>query len=286
MDKRTWQTLLVSAAMVLVGSLGLQGLGCDVGAEKEEGPTLPPASSMTLDVSAFGAEQESAALDLGKADGAAGEKANFNAAALRVWWLNTAIAAHLVVPVALLGATVNSGAEFVDGTWVWELSLPYGKDFYDAKLTGWFESKEKDGVFLNLSMAVTCPTCKIPLDGYVWYTGEFNTDGGDGYWQFFSPEIAADDQSLVRIDYEIVDDTHRTLAFTNNREDGHETAGDIINYSLEGDSAAITVHDASAGLDYEVSWSVSTTAGSLTVPDYNNGAKACWDAAHLNSACQ
>ncbi len=276
---------LACAAAILM-TLGVLALACDGGDEKEEGPPLPSAGTMTFDISAFQTEQQNQALEPGKADGVPGEKANFNNAAFRVWWLNTSIAAHLAVPAAVLGAALYSGATWDGVLWTWEFSVTANGQTYKAVLTGWFDNNLKEGVFLNLSMAITCTACKTPLDDYVWYTGRFKADGGSGHWQFFSPEIATEDQSLVRIDYEIVDEEHKTLVFTNNRNDGHEDAGDVITYSRDGDAALVSVHDESEALEYEARWSISTTAGSLTVPGYNNGEEACWDENHLNVACQ
>ncbi len=269
---------------LLLGALALLGLAamaCDSG-DDGPGPPLPPVETMTFNISAF-----QGGGDAGKADDPApGEKANFNNAAARVWWLNTSIATHLVVPVLVFGAAASTEPTYSSGIWTWQFSVGNGANTSTAVLTGWFDSELKEGIFLNLSMSITCPGCKTPVSDYVWYDGRFNTDGGDGHWQFYSPEIANDDQSLVRIEYDVTDASNKSLVFTNNRADAHEDAGDVISYIRAGDQATIEVHDQSDGLDYEAHWSITTTEGSLKVPGYNNGEEACWDAQHLNRACE
>lgn len=271
--------VLAIAALLL---LGLAGMACDSGTDDGPGPPLPPVEGMTFDISAFQGGGKADKAD----DPAPGEKANFNNAALRVWWLNASIAARLVVPVLVFGWAASTEPVYDGGIWTWEISGGSGANASTAVLTGWFDTELREGIFLNLSMSITCPGCKVPTDNYVWYEGRFNTDGGNGHWQFYSPEIEGEDQALVRMEYEVTDATNKSLTITNNRIDGHEDAGDEISYSRADDQATIEVHDQSESLDYEAHWSISTTAGTLKVPGYNDGNEACWDAQHLNVDCR
>ena len=93
-------------------------------------------------------------------------------------------------------------------------------------------------------------------------------------------------KDLSLLGQDVTDASNKSLVFTNNRADAHEDAGDVISYIRAGDQATIEVHDQSDGLDYEAHWSITTTEGSLKVPGYNNGEEACWDAQHLNRACE
>ena len=74
--------------------LGLAALACDSG-DDGPGPPLPPVETMTFNISAFQVGGDAAKAE----EPAPGEKANFNNAAARVWWLNASITGHLVVPV-------------------------------------------------------------------------------------------------------------------------------------------------------------------------------------------
>ena len=279
---KNWRLIIVVSAICL----GLVALACG-GDEKEEGPPLPPEGSMRIDLALF-ESGENLAADNGKSDDpAAGKRANFNNAATRVWLLNTAIAVALSTPVITFAAAVSVDPTFENGEWTWDFDSTSndGKGI-QALLRGWFDGGLKEGAWLNLEMKVTCEACKVPTDNFIWYTGRFNTAGTDGHWQFFNPEIEQEDQTFVKAEYDITDDTHKSLIFTNLRTDGHEDAGDIIEYSVDGDTAHVSVHDEDVALDYTIEWSISTTAGWLEVPDYNNGEKACWDEAQINAECK
>jgi len=278
MLKRVGSWLVLVPAVVL---LAVGAYNCDQG-DAEEGPPLPPQGTMTMEIDLF--EQQGAALafaDPGKADGAAAEKSNFNNAAVRVWWLNAAIVAGLSGPVAVFGAALSVEPTYDAGVWTWDFTL----NQFQALLTAWFDGKGREGIFLNLEMQVTCPTCKVPTKDFVWYTGRFDTETGEGHWLFYNPEITAADQSFIKIEYSHTDETHKALVFTNVRTDGAPEAGDIVEYLRDGDDASVTVNDKSEALEYTAGWSVSTHAGYLQVPGYNNGEKACWDDKQLNAAC-
>ncbi len=278
---KNWRLMVLVSAL----SLGLFALSCGGDEEQEEGPPLPPEGSMRIELALFEGG-ENLATDEGKADGV-GPKANFNNAAIRVWWLNTAIALNLAVPVVTFAAALSDNPSYADGEWLWDFSTKTndGKEV-SAVLRGWFDGGLKEGIFLNLEMKVTCETCKVPTEDYIWYTGRFNTAGTDGHWQFFNPEIAQEDQTFIKIEYDVTDDTHKSLIFTNLRTDGHEDAGDIIEYSVDGDTAHVSVHDEDKALDYTTEWSLSDGTGWLIVPDFNEGEKACWDGAQQNAECK
>ena len=265
----------------LIATLMMLSMACE---PKDAGPPLPPAESMKMDLSTFNQSAQNALTYGGKEDGA-GEKSNFNNAALRVAWLNAAILLALTPPAAVFAIAVSVEPVFADGKWLWEYTHTASGKEYTARLTGWFDGNLKEGTWLNLAMHVTCPGCAVPTDNYLWYEGRFKIDGGEGYWQFYNPEITTDDQTFVRIDYSITDDTHKTLTFTNKRTDGHEDAADVILYARDGVILSVDVHDANEALDYNVTWSTETGEGSIEVPGYNEGNKACWDGGQLNAEC-
>jgi len=242
---------------------------------------------MTMDLTLFTTSRQALELlEPGKADGLTGPMANFNSAALRVGWLNTTIGLALAAPAAVLATALTVEPVFEEGKWLFDYSVVSGADEYSAVLSAWFDGNLKTGLWLNLEMAVTCTACKVKTEDYLWYSGRFHTEEAKGHWQFFNPEIAQDDQKLVRIDYQVTDATHATLDFTNNRTDGHEGGGDTVAYAREGDLIHISVHDESDALDYDVEWSITTKEGYLQVPGYNEGEMACWDSNRLNVDCQ
>lgn len=267
-------------ALVLVA--GLSASGC---LATEEGPELPPVESMQLDLAAF-----TGALSADKADDPSDagttSKANFQNAAFRVGLLNLAIGAALIPPTLVFAAAVNTQPRFEQGEWIWEYSVTAGGQTFAAHLTGWFEGHLRTGTTLELEMRVTCTGCAVPTEDFLWYAGSFDTAGAYGYWQFFHPEIAQDDQTFVRIDYVVSGDRERSLTFENLRSDGHPDAGDLIDYTLSGDLLTLLVHDASASLDYSAAADLATGEGWLQVPGYLGGAQACWDGEQYDVACE
>jgi len=279
MSKRTYSYCL---AVCLVAVLTFAGIGCL--APLEEGPPLPSLATMQADFALFATAHQ--ALSPGKADELEGNpKANFNNAALRVGLLNAWIAAAVSGPAFVWGTAMLADPVWENGKWTWDFEASWDQHKYASVLSAWFENNRKEGVWLDLEMEVTCTACKVPTDQYLWYTGTFNTDGNEGTWEFFNPQIALENQTFVTVDYKIDDPTHKELTFTNTRLDGHEDSGDVITYKLAGDIAHVSVHDESKGIDYTAEWSVTTTAGWLQVPDYNGGEKACWDAQRINMDC-
>ncbi len=266
---RLGATLLVACLAIALSAPGCQA--------SKQGPALPPAGSMDVDMSAFKAT--------GKAD-AAGNHAHHNNAALRVGLLNTSVLLALAVPRLVFAAALSQDPTFADGRWTWTFDAKYLGKPINATLTGTFPNQSETGTKLELEMRVTCKHCKVPTDDFVWYTGSFEADGSKGHWQFFNPEIKQDDKTFVKIGYTVTDPTHKTLTFSNLRTDGHADAGDVIAYKRAGDLLGVTVHDASKKLDYAAEVSLATRAGWLQVPGYNGGAKACWDEKHHNTDCK
>ena len=273
----------VALALVLLG--GCAGSTDEADARSWPwGPLLPPTDSMKMEPFPSAQLSEEGAADSGKADGAT-PKANFNNAAFRVGWLNTSVVLGLATPVLLFAKAVSVQPDFMDGKWVWVYTLKSGADTYESVLEGWFEDHLRDGDFLNLELKTTCTACKTPLDNFLLLSGELDTKGTDGVWQSFSPDLATDGGKLWRIAYDVKDGDHRTITFTNGRTDGGDGAGDVVEYARDGDLARVSVKDVSEALDYVSEWSVTTGAGWLQVPDYNNGDKACWDKERKNADC-
>ena len=253
-----------------------------------DAPELPKVTSMKIDLSSFPKDnrQLQGLNHAGHVMTSTQTKANFGNAAFRVGVLNLALAAALTPPAAVFAVALSTEPTLEDNKYHWNFSANSGADQFKAHLTGWPSINNDRKPVVNLEMQVTCTACKHPVTDYLWYKGEFQTNGSQGYWNFYNPEIEGSDQSFVKIDYHIEGDSHADLTFTNIRSDGHEDAGDIIEYSLHEDTAKVQVHDQNKNLDYVVDWSVSNKNGSITVPDYNSGNKACWDKNLVNTECE
>ncbi|MFH0901832.1 MAG: hypothetical protein V2A73_14475 [Pseudomonadota bacterium] len=270
---RRLQTVVLA---VVIGTLGAGG-ACRPA--DSDAPELPPADTMKMDMS-FPADQGGALVS------AENNRANYSNAAIRVFALNAAVLLALAPPAVALAAALNTVPAFEEGKWHWRFSATNGTIAYDSELTGWFEGNARTGAKLKLNMVVSCPACVVPTTDFLWYEGEFETSGTNGYWLFYNPEISQEDKKFVKMEYTLTDATHRSLTFTNIRTDGHEDAGDLIDYSRDGDAAKVLVSDKSKNEDYEVGWSISDRDGFIHVPGYNNGERACWNESLINTACE
>ena len=281
--------VLAASAALLLGLLG-----CEPKDEEKEGPPLPSIETMSVDLTPFTKKkQATGALEVDQAaDDAAGateppptgEHAHFNNAKVRVGALNLWLAAAVVPPAVVFAIALTKDPVFEDGKWIWDFTAKNGKDEYRSRLSGWFEGGTRTGIELKLEVMVTCTACKVPTKDFVWYTGEFNTDGTNGHWQFYNPEITQEDKKTVRIGYDIRDED-KSLTIENLRSDGHENGGDTIAYVLEAGGLQISVHDESEKLGYKAGAVVETGVGWLEVPLYNGGEKACWDGDQKNVDC-
>ncbi len=251
-------------------------------------PSMPPAESMDIDLSSFYAQS---AASLGGGAGGVGAPlpdpnpaTNYETAYVYVWALNLWVNQALAGPVAVFRVALTAQPVKTDNTWIWDFNTTHEGAEHQAVLSAWFESDDETG-WLNLEMDISCPSCEIPTEDYLWYSGRFNTDGTNGEWIFYSPEVESEDEKIVSIAYDVTDATHRSIDATNIRDDGSEDAGDIIHYGIEDPTITVSLHDESEALDYVVSWSIDDGSGSITVPGYNNGEEACWDSNRADVAC-
>ena len=74
-----------------------------------------------------------------------------------------------------------------------------------------------------------------------------------------------------------------TLTFTNVRA-GALDVGDRLTYEVNSNAHVVRFLDASAPATAEIGWNAATGAGYLLAPNYNGGARACWDASLQNVA--
>jgi hypothetical protein len=242
-------------------------VGCSSNNDNEDNatpPSLPPDSSLTMDLSTFGGgKMAPASQNPGK---------NFNNAAIRVLFLDAGIV------VALLPATtVFKAAKSVepikqdDGSWLWSYKTLFLGQNYEANLTASFEP---DSVIWT--MKVTNPTFKPPLKNFQWYVGESALNNSNGNWQFFDPATPDQATEIGSIDWTVKSLTKGDIAFSA-KNPKNQIFGDKATYSIDGTTALVTYFDSSANIMAEVTWDTFTTAGSLKVPDYNSGNRAYWD---------
>ncbi len=244
----------------------------DVTEPETTAPSLPPAGSMTLDISLFNSNTGS----LAKAADPA-SKSNFNNAIIRVALVNTAVLAGMAVPTAVFVAAISEKPTLEpDGKFHWVYAVQYGTMTFKAELTGWVDMQDKK---INWEMFITNNAYKPALENFKWYEGWSSLENDKGQWLIYNPQKPAAPEKVIQLDWQYNSDNDRNLTFTNvsGNENGN---GDILKYTVLNTDCKIEFFDKSDNFNSIIFWDSVTTAGYLQVPNYNNGQPAYWDENH------
>jgi hypothetical protein len=267
--------LTVLVAMTLVGcgndSTGPEG-------EAPEAPTLPPASSMQFDFSFF----ESGDPLAGKSGAESSPEAshlNWINAVVRVAYINLVVADIFAPPVAAFQAAIHTfPVHQSDGSFLWTYTWVDGQHEVVIKLRG-----RLDGDHVDWALRVTDEQATPPLDDFLWFYGESSLVSESGFW-IFNDREGTEPVEVAQIDWSVEPNDDRQLSFENIRE-GDEEYGDTLTYSVDATIISVDFYDASENLRADITWDELTGAGSLLVPEYNNGERACWDENQEDTIC-
>ncbi|NIA30963.1 MAG: hypothetical protein GWP06_13750 [Actinobacteria bacterium] len=261
--KTTALTLLAALVVLLACSKN------PVNEEQPQQPALPPAGSMTVDLSTFGktlAKPAETTL-----------QDNFNNAAIRVAFVNSLVFVNMAIPTALFAAAITQNPILKDDAkfhWVYQQTI--GLTTYEADLAGWVDVNTKR---VNWEMYVTNPKFKPVLSKFKWYDGWTNPDNNSGQWTFYNPQKPDVAERMLTINWEHNSAEDANLAFAN-VWDSHAEKGDTLRYVVKDTDRSILFYDNSENLTWTIFWNAVTTAGYLHVPGYNNGEPAYWDKNH------
>ncbi len=237
-----------------------------------EPPELPPVSSMTMDFSAFGGGKLAPSRALAAK--------NFGNAVTRVLLLDVAVILVLSPPVAFFKTAAGTiPVRQDDGSWLWDYTVNFLGQKYDVDLTG-----RLVGLKTVWSMKVTNTSRQIPLEDFEWYSGEAALDNKSGSWRFFDPATPNETNQIATIEWSIRADKSEIVFSNTNGLDLN--FGDVLSYSVEGTMALIAFYDASKNITADITWELETIAGSIKVPDYNDGERACWDENQQDVVCR
>jgi hypothetical protein len=264
---------IVRKALVCLLALGLMSggfMGCtesdddDDNDDISEALPLPPPESMTMDFTAFNGDK--------MAPGADPPGENFKAAAGRVVILNVAVLLNLAPSVKVFKDAIGVvPTEEEDGSWTWGYTSKYLMHTFDATLNG-----RMVGFSTEWSMRVSGGAFEVPLENFLWYTGEVELNNSSGSWRFFDYKTPDIEREIGTIEWEVKDSDTSNLMFSNTDPESPDY-GDVLTYSVDGEEAEISYYNADEDLESEIVWNVNTLAGSIMVPGYNNGERAYWD---------
>ena len=215
-------------------------------------PTLPPVASMQADLGLFTAG--------GPGEASANTQLNFGNAAFRLTLINAVTVLNMAIPVATFAAAAQNDPVFgSDGRFHWRYSVQASGQSFTADLSGTVA-----GGNTIWEMRLTTTGTQNPLDNFLWYSGTAQIGNGSGTWRVFDPESPGSQVEVLRIDWEQVSETDRTLQFTVTGPGDNN--GDQLTFDVDGDSRTVTLVDSSASETLVIEWNAVTGAGSIIAP--------------------
>ncbi len=236
--------------------------GCDSSSnDLDDAPAVPAAGAFEFDATFPQSVQ-------------GGGMENWANGAFRVSVVTLAVGVHLIIPSAATHAATEAEPVVVNGTWVWENTVPIDGNPVTFRLEGTPEGQEIDWRMLISS--------NQPIDGeeyesFELYNGTTTLDGRTGHWQLYYP-IEDVRTHVLSADFDVDSETVREITFsvpeTNPNPDAR---GSTVFYSRAGDARTFDWHQEPEDFDHLVEWSAASHVGSITATNYNGGVRACWD---------
>ncbi len=274
------KTLLNQLFVVALIAVHVLMTACDknpASPDNQQQPTLPPQSSMAMDLSDF-----NQALPKGQAEASAIGQ-NFITARLTVATINLAVATILSVPTLTFAAAISQQPVLKeDGKFHWIFNVNDGPKTFKADLAGWIDVPATEAVF---EMRISTTGVTPALTDFLWYEGRAKLDNKTGYWEIYDALRPASAIKVLRIDWQATDQTHANLELTA-IEQGVATYGDKVTYNTNGAGRTVIYYDASENTTVTIEWDAITKAGYIKAPNYKGGEKACWDSQLNDATCQ
>ncbi|RIK73849.1 hypothetical protein DCC62_16455 [candidate division KSB1 bacterium] len=239
-------------------------------------PSLPPASSLSTDLSAFNQALPKAGSEQ------VATKDNFITARTTVFFINTAVMVHMSVPVLTFAAAASQQPVLQgDGKWHWIYTVSNGGQQFQADLAGWIDASAQAS---RWEMRITTNIAGVQLNQFLWYTGTAALDNGSGQWIIYDHLQPNASVQVVTIDWDNDSASQASLKFTIVKPNVPEN-GDTLTYSTNASARAVVYFDQSANTTLTISWDAVTKEGYIIAPNYNSGNKACWDAQLNDITC-
>jgi len=261
--------LIALAVLMLLLAMNLAGCSDEnspTEASAAMAPVLPDPARLDFDFTFLDAGSELQKSDDGIHD-------NFVNAYLRAVVLGAMAKLTLTPPVAAFSVALHTvPVAQEDGAWIWSYDWHGYRYPIRVALRGL-----PAGDHVHWEMRVG-PGDADPTA--VWFEGQTSGDGEQGHWLFHDLDVPEHP-----VCGEIVwgdDEAGHFLQFTSREM---ESNGDVLRFN-EADPDFVISLTPGAGSDPSfIQWHADGT-GSLKVPDYNDGAEACWDRWQENMLCE
>lgn len=285
-----FSSIIVLLAFIFM-AIQIAGCGEDAvtdGKDTSTAPALPPDESMTINLSQFnngmpmvpeiptvGQAPQPVAKDL-----VSGE--NYTNAVIRVVAINSAVASAIFIPAEFfIHAKENEPVQQDDGSWIWTYTVKYDIFTVTGRLIGIVDG---DKTYWSMKVDVNSPM--FTYKDFEWYKGMSISDNTSGSWEFFDIYTAAVGiNPTAKVDWTAIPASKKADLNIQNVDVRSENVGDSLIYKLDAGIASMSYKDASTDELWDITWNLATGAGSIKVPKYNNGEKACWDAQKQDIVC-
>jgi len=250
-------------------------------------PALPSTSTMKFQIDLFGVQPPVAdpqSIQSGKpsanmvqAAQVAGDHTNFITAYVQALYAQFLVYDALEEPIGAFAAAIHSVPQAQqDGSYLWTYIFVDNTIEYSVFLYG---TPQTDRVMWRLEVSSNDPA--LPLDHFKWFDGETMNDESSGFWQFYESADTTSEQQTARIDWSHGATDSLSVSINGASQ---PDVGNLLVFSQSATQGSVTYTDASAATTSSILWFVDGS-GSITAPDYNSGAKACWDTNQVNTVC-
>ena len=228
---------------------------------------MPPVESMSVDIS----EMEMAS---SKAVAKSAES-NFNTALVAAGVAKIILEANLAIPKALITAAQDETADAVNNTeWEWSFDTAANGQNFGVRLTANAESN--DEVMWNFYVTNSV----LDLDDQIFFSGTSDYEATSGTWTYFNLETG---REVSVVTWQRTEDS--TSVTLDVESDRNNNLGDSISYEFDGTVKTVVFVDVSEDETTTISYNTETMTGFIISPNYNNGAKSCWDENLNNTTC-
>ena len=207
--------------------------------------------------------------------------ANFVNAALRVGIVTAAVGINLIVPSAATRAATQGSPIVVDGTWIWENTVPINGESVTFRLEG-----DPHGTQIDWRMVISAANLSgETYDEFTLYTATTALNGQSGEWHLFY-RFDGVSTEVLNAEYDEDSDTVREITFFVPETNPDEAArGGSVRYAADGSTRLFDWSEPADGQTHLVEWDATTGAGFIEAWNYNNGIRSCWDGSLNDTAC-
>ncbi len=262
-------------ALVLLATVAAVALlaGCEADPGRPESaasaPTLPDPARIVPDLTFFDQGEALAAK-------AVASKANFINAYVRVVVVDALAQLVLTPPVAAFAVALHTiPSPQPDGSWLWVYTWVNGAEEAQIRLRG-----RAVGDSVEWELRVTALSNDPPFDDVLWFAGTTRGEGAEGRWTFHDPELTGNPASGELTWGADADGDFLALECLLG-----DDAGDRLTWRRDAPDCSLVFHEAGSASGWDVRWNEVDGTGSLMVPDYNGGRRACWDTHQDDTVC-